>query len=392
MRMRTTTRNSLGLLTALAALTAVTAPAAFAATPTSTVPSIHLRVFATAPSGLTHPDDITRLGGLLFAAYQNNAGPDGSPAGSKTDVVAFDLKTGKVKHTYVIPGRVDGLTADPHHHRVLASVNEDLNSTLYTITPSEDEPLKHYTYSPNPAETGSDGTNGGTDALSVSANGTIYVAHSNPDVSLPGANNTAAVFTLKLSGSTAALSPLFGVNDTAPVINPAPGAPTSAPLGLTDPDSNRWLAGPDGGTLVQDAQADSKLVFVTDLDAAKDHKKQPTVRQLNLTNAVTPSTGAGTPQLDDIEQVTGAGTLFVSDQASGTIYQAATAGVRRGTIFVSQPAPKAGDQPNDPALGVVDTTTGVVTHLSAGVTLGNPKGLLFLPATHHKHHNGDSDN
>jgi hypothetical protein len=54
--------------------------------------------------------------------------------------------------------------------------------------------------------------------------------------------------------------------------------------------------------------------------------------------------------------------------------------VRGGTLFASQPAPKAGDLPNDPALAVVDQQTGVVTNLSVGVALASPKGLLFVGA------------
>jgi hypothetical protein len=375
MPMRSNRPTRLGVLAATTALmTAAAVPSAFArAAAGTTIPSLHLKLFAAAPAGYSNPDDITRLGSLIFVAYQNNAGATGAPSGSKTDVVAFDRHTGKVKQHYVLPGRVDGLTADPRHGRVLATVNEDLNSSLYVITPWRDGSVKHYTYSPSPAQTGSDGTNGGTDAVSIGSNGVIYVAHSNPDVSLPGADNTAAVYTVKLSGSTAKLTALFGVNDTAAVINPTAGAAASAPLGLTDPDSNRWVPGHNGGTLIQDAQADSKLVYITDLD-----DKHPTVRQLNLTNAVTPSGGAATPQLDDIIPAGGEGTLFVVDQKSGAIYEADTAGVRPGTLFASQPAPKAGDLPNDAALAVVDQHTGVVTHLNLNVTLVSPKGLLFI--------------
>ncbi|MDH6112021.1 hypothetical protein P3T36_005002 [Kitasatospora sp. MAP12-15] len=184
--------------------------------------------------------------------------------------------------------------------------------------------------------------------------------------------------------STAKLTPLFGINDTAQVINPAAGAPAAAPLGLTDPDSNRWVPGKDGGTLIQDAQADSKLVYVSDLNA-----KKPTVRQLDLTNAVTPAGGAATPQLDDILPVAGSGALYVVDQGSGGIYQAELTGVAHGTLFASQPAPSSGDLPNNPALAVVDQKTGVVTHLSVGVQLANPKGLLFIPAAGNRHHQGN---
>ncbi|MET8956447.1 hypothetical protein [Streptomyces sp. NPDC004533] len=379
--MQKTARAALGVLSAVAALSAVAVPAAMAdqapAAKYHAPAGAHLKLtlFAAAPAGYAHPDDLTRLGNVVYVAYQNNAGADGTPAGSKSDIVGFDVKSGKVLRHWTLPGRVDGLTADPRHHRLLATVNEDLNSSLYTITVTRTSgTVKHYHYSPSPAQTGSDGTNGGTDALSVTANGAVYVAHSNPDTSLPGVNNTAATYTLKLSGSTAKLTRLYGVNDTATVINPAKGAPAKAKLGLTDPDSNRWIPGRDGGTLIQDAQADSKLVYASDLDA-----KHPTVRQLNLVNAKTPAKGAATPQLDDIERVSGDGTLFVVDSAAGKIYRADTKGGRPGTLFASQPAPKDGDLPNDPALAVVDQRTGVVTHLNVNVTLQSPKGLLFVP-------------
>ncbi len=340
--------------------------------------TIHPRLFAAAPAGATKPDDITALGGLLYVTYQNNAGKDGSPAGSVSTIVAFDPANGAVAAKYTLVGRCDGLTADPKRHRLLATVNEDNDSSLYVITPGEAAPA-HFDYSPNPGETGSDGVNGGTDAVSVSSNGTIYVAHSNPDPTLPAPGNTAAVYTVGLHGTTATLTRLFGVDDQAEIINPTPGGPDSAPLGLTDPDSNRFIPGRNGGTLIQDAQADSKLVLATNLRRA-----HPTLRQIDLTNATAPSGGPATPQLDDIERVTGPGVLYAVDQKSGNIYSIDTAAVDPGTYFVSQPAPSAGDLPNDPAIGVVDLRTGVVTHVDS--TLASPKGLVFVQA-----HSGDGE-
>jgi hypothetical protein len=341
------------------------------------IPSVHGTLFAAAPAGATHPDDITQLGTLLYVTYQNNAGPDGSPTGSTSTIVAFSRRTGAVVATYVLPGRCDGLTADPGHHRLLASVNEDLNSSLFVIHPGNPV-AKQYTYSPSPAETGSDGTNGGTDSIAVSSDGAIYIAHSNPDLSLPAPNNTAAVYRVSLRVSTAKLHRLFGVNDTARVIDPVINAPGVAVLGLTDPDSNRYVPGRGGGTLIQVSQADSKLVFATDLKSRHVH-----LGQLNLTNAVAPSGGAATPQLDDIASVTGQGTLYVVDQKGGGIYAFSVTKAARGTYFVSQPAPGSGDLPNDPALGVVNLQTGVVTHVDS--TLGSPKGLLFVPASRQPH-------
>jgi hypothetical protein len=129
----------------------------------------------------------------LYVTYQNNAGPDGSPAGSASTIVAFNRGDGTVAATYTLTGRCDGLTADQAHSRLFASVNEDNNSSLYVITPSDANPIAHYTYSPDPAQIGTDNVvNGGTDAISIARDGTVYVAHSNPAVGL----NTAAVYTL----------------------------------------------------------------------------------------------------------------------------------------------------------------------------------------------------
>lgn len=365
-------------LAAIAACSALALPAmaSGAGAKSDAVPTVTPKVFATAPQGATKPDDITRLGDTLYVTYQNNAGKDGTPTGSFSTIVAFDVDSGKVLTTYTVLGRCDGLTADPAHGRLFASVNEDLNSSLFVITPEAATPVQHYTYSPSPAEGVPGSENGGTDAISISPGGTVYVAHSNPD---PTVGNTAAVYTIKLDGSTAELTPVFGVNDVAKVIGATP--PTSTALGLTDPDSNRFIPGPDGGTFVQDSQGDSKLVFARDLDAS-----HPQLSQLNLLNAAIPSAGDATttPQLDDVERVTGPGTLYAVDQGSGTIYAIDTANVDPGTWFVSQPKPSSGDLPNDPAIGVLDVRTGVVTHVDS--TLVSPKGLLFVPS-----HRGNTD-
>jgi hypothetical protein len=347
---------------------AATPPLAWATSPV--VPIVHPVVFAQHPVGSSKPDDITRLGDLIYVTYQNNAGNDGKPVGSFSTIIAYD-STGKSVATYTIAGRCDGLTADPIRNQILATANEDINSSLYVIKPGTAQP-GHYTYSPDPAQTGSDGKNGGTDAISVTPAGKIYVAHSNPDTKLPAPSNPAAVYTMTLGSTTAQLTPLFGVNDEAAVINNASGAPT--PLSLTDPDSNQYMPALGGGTLIQVAQADSKLVMATNLQSG-----HPTLKQLTLTNATTARHGAATPQLDDIAEVTGPGTLYAVDQgASARVYSMDTSAITPGTVFVSQPKPSTGDLPNDPGLGIVNPATGVVTHIGSPLT--SPKGLLFVPA------------
>ena len=327
-------------------------------------------VFAAAPAGASKPDDITAMRGVLYVTYQNNAGADGSPTGSRSTVVAFG-SSGAVTQTWSIPGRVDGLTADPRHDRIFATSNEDLHSSLFLITPTATT-AQHLRFSPDPAQKGSDGSNGGADSVSVGADGTVYVAHSNPDLKLPAPDNPAAVYRMSVAGTSATLTPVFGVNDTAAVINPAAGAPAKAPLGLTDPDSNRIIANPDGDMLIQDGQADSKLVFATHLSSGS-----PVLTQLNLVNAGAKA-GGPTPQLDDIERVTGPGTLYMVDQGSGKIYRMDTATVPPGTYFVSQPKPSTGDLPNHADVATLNIHTGTVTDLHTGMI--SPKGLLFIPA------------
>jgi len=80
-----------------------------------------------------------------------------------------------------------------------------LNSTLVLIRPG-DAVAKQYTYSPSPAQSGSDGTIGGMDSIAIAPDGDIYVAHSNADVSLPP-SNTAADYRVWLDATTAKLTP-----------------------------------------------------------------------------------------------------------------------------------------------------------------------------------------
>ena len=359
---------AVGLLAVPCMVAGVRAGPSLASAP-APIPSIHPRLFAAAPAGLSHPDDITRLGDTLYVGYQNGVGGDGSPAGSTSTVVAFDPR-GSVLARYPVPGRVEGLSADPMNNRLLATVNDQNNSSLYILTPGAPSPLTHYAYQPSPAQPGRSGTQGGTASVAVGPNGALYVAHSNP-ANVQAPNNPAAVYRLGFSGSSATITGLFGVNDPARIVNPSvAGRPFT--LGLTDPDSNRFIAD-NGGTLIQLSQSSAKIAFAFNLSAPA-----PSLYQLYLGNAVTPTAGPAEPRLDDIDRVTGQGTLYAVDGASGGIYAIDTAGVAPGTWFVSQPKPGPGDPPNDPALAVVDLTTGLVTHVDS--TLQDPRGLLFMPA------------
>lgn len=341
----------------------VLAGTAGAATPSPAVPAINPMPFAAAATGQSLPDDITVLGTDFFVTYQNGVGPDGAPSktgAAQSSVVEYG-PTGNTVKTWLITGRVDGLTADPAHNRVFATANEDNNSSLFVIVPTQNKPF-HFTYSPNPAEQapGETSSNGGTDAVTIGTDGSVYVTHSNPD---PGVPSTAATYRLTLSGTTATLTPLFRVNDPARDVTTG----KRVNLALTDPDSNRFI--PVGApvlprTLLQVAQGDGQIVIVH-----RPRAVNQSLSRLTLTNAENTTQ----PTIDDVTEVTGPGTIYVVDQKLATVQKIDTGGLTPGTLVVAQPA----DSGNAGQLGTLDPKTGVITHFAN--TFASPKGLAFVP-------------
>jgi hypothetical protein len=141
------------------------------------------RVFATGndithriPGGratISQPDDITSMDGRIYVGFQNEVGPQGQPTASgnaRSTVVAFDL-AGRPVAKWSVKGKCDGLTADPQLHRVIATVNEDANSSVYLINPHGGK--SHYQYSEALRH------NGGTDAISI-YRGMVLISASAP--------------------------------------------------------------------------------------------------------------------------------------------------------------------------------------------------------------------
>src|SRR5260370_7615361 len=89
MRSSRTVRSATHLVTTAALCSALALPALGGAAQArgAGIPSVHLGLFAAAPPGATHPDDITSLGDLLSVTYQNNAPPSRPPAAPPTPAV-----------------------------------------------------------------------------------------------------------------------------------------------------------------------------------------------------------------------------------------------------------------------------------------------------------------
>ena len=85
------------------------------------------------------PDDITRLGDRLLVGFQNGVGSQGEATsdGNTLSTVVELTGSGKVIRQWYVTGKVDGLGADPYRRDVIATVNEDGNSSLYTVAPGD---------------------------------------------------------------------------------------------------------------------------------------------------------------------------------------------------------------------------------------------------------------
>ena len=360
--MNAKTRTRSAALTAVggAALMAIAGalPAQAAqATPGSHTGQQDLQVAVFAAGGVhTGPDDLTTLDGHVFVAYQNGVGSQGeaSASGATRSTVVEYTRRGKQLASWQLTGKVDGMTADRGRHRIVATVNEDGNSSLYTIALDEDHSrVTHYAYASNPLPHG-----GGTDSIAV-VGGQLIVTASAPAADANGTTySRPALYRVTLSGSTASTTPIFA--DNAAATDAVTGKQTT--LNLSDPDSSLVMPRVSprfAGDLLLDSQGDSQLVFLAHPDTAR---QSATV--LNLPT-----------QVDDTAVVTSRrGTLLVTDAGSNQV-KAVTGPFTVGEVIVAIPS----DSTTQPGtLATLDLNTGAMTTLSTAFV--NPKGLRFVPA------------
>jgi hypothetical protein len=349
-----------GLIAGGAAATASGAPAPPAGFTVTTFASGPATVPATAG-----PDDVASLGNHVFVGWQNGVGTKGEPnstTGQTTGTLIEYDHSGKPLQSWSLDGKIDGLGGDPSHRQLVATVNEDGSSSLYTIDPAAPlgHQLRHYSYQPAP-DSGSSGgvfTGGGTDAV-VFSGGRLYLSASNP-----GSESATALFgvTLDPASGVAALSPTFA--DNAFAQDAVSGL--TVQLGLTDPDSNATVPSTSprfAGQLAVDGQADQQLVFM-----ARPTSIEPKLTRLALSHAGQPS------GVDDVRWSTGStGTLIVVDNGTGTVY-AVTGPFTAGEAFASLDT--VGAAVNNTEVDTIDLSTGALTPFMTG--LKKAKGLLWL--------------
>ncbi|HEY5354992.1 MAG TPA: hypothetical protein VIK57_21315 [Streptosporangiaceae bacterium] len=324
---------------------------------------------------LTLPDDITAAGPYLFTAFQNGVGPQGQAAtdGNRDSTVVEFTRSGHPVRQWDIRGKCDGLTADPVSHQVIATVNEDAHSSVYTIAPSAApaDQVRHYAYSaPLPSK-------GGTDAVSV-FHGMVLIS-----ASAPGTTGTAAPqpsypavyqVTFHPRHLIARIRPVFYDEARATVANS--GASGRVRLALTDPDSSEVV--PSGaarfaGDFMLTSQGDKEQIFVRD-----PARRRPALSVLRLSQSV-----------DDTAWATSHdGRLYATDNGAGTV-DVITGPFRPGSVFTAvtpcdaNGAPATCPGPGYPAnyLGALNPWTGHISRVALGGAVLNPQGMLFESAT-----------
>jgi len=338
--------------------------------------TLHHRYLKTGSSALfseplTQPDDITRIGGDLFTAFQNGVGPQGqdSTDGNRDSTVVEFTLSGVVVNQWDILGKCDGLTANPATGLLVATVNEDANSSLYTIDPLTSQVVHYSYYKPLPHK-------GGTDAISF-FDGLMLIS-----ASAPGTTGAAApqpyypavyVVTLNEPRHLAYFKALFYGESHATAANgPQFGRPVK--LGLTDPDSNEVVPVIEprfAGDFMLTSQGDKEQIYVSAPASAHQH-----LWVLGLSNSV-----------DDTAWATSwNGAFYTTDNGADNV-DVINGLFWPGTAFVAvtpcdaNNAPATCPAPGFPAnyLGHLDMFTGHIYPVSLrGVTV-HPQGMIFVP-------------
>jgi len=364
--------------TAFAATAHHPAPGYRVATVLSGQSLAHRFTTAAGKAGQEHlalPDDITVLHGVFYVAFQNGVGPQGqaSTDGNRDSTIVAFTRWGKRVAQWDLRGKCDGLTADPLTGQVIATVNEDANSSLYTIDPGawRGGQIQHYSYNePLPHH-------GGTDAISV-YHGQLLISASAPGTTGAAAPNPAypAVYTVSLSkrSHVATVHPLFSDEAVATPANVGAGAGKVVRLALTDPDSNEVV--PDvaprfRGDFMLTSQGDQEQIYVS-----RAGTRYQALSVLSLSQSVDDTAWAASSH----------GRLYATDNGGDTV-DVVTGWFRPGTAFVaitpcdSSSAPATCPAPPAyPAnyLGVLDMSTGQIGPTTVHGAALQPQGLLFV--------------
>ena len=359
--------KSFRIVTLLAGATAMMAAALVGAAgagaqSATAMPPYGLTVFpGTPPAGATQPDDlaVSADGKRLWVGYGN--GVDTFGKGGPSNLVEYDIATGKVLKNISIPGHLDGLKINPATGDVWATENEDGNPTLAVID-HESGAFKIYRFSPTLITGGMDDlvfvpkSRGDSRHDEDSAEDVFVVTSSQVDTTTP--------VIVRISGRLRATN-----TQVAPAL---PGAPLSVLNVVTNQEETTDMVGdPDSmtldpaGELVLDNRSDDSLYIVRDSKAQHPVLRVPLT--LNGAAVEVNDTIFTTSQTNGVSST--AGTIFVTDTSANVIY------VMTKAYFSSNEIYTAANVAN--VVGLVDLNTGVVTPIATGFK--GVHGLAFSP-------------
>ena len=321
----------------------------------------------TATRPVVGPDDIAYLGGHIFVGFQNGVGSMGeaSPLGKDSTIVEFDLQGHKLAQWDVV-GKNDGLGADPVTNKVIATVNEDGNSSVYEIDPTPGSTPIHYHYA------GKLPHGGGTDAVAVDDGAVLITA------SAPGSSSKSpqpAVYRVSFNAGThvASFHGVFLDSSKAHGANTGTSGKFRA-LALTDPDSSAIVpafATRFAGDYMLDSQGDDEQIFAHNPGASNQ-----SLSVLKLSASV-----------DDSAWVADtSGAVYATDNVADAIYKITGPFVKGSEVTSVSPcnannAPSTCPGPGFPQnyLGQINPQTGAITHIALHGPATAPKGMLFIP-------------
>jgi hypothetical protein len=312
---------------------------------------------------LAQPDDIVSLGGDIYVGFQNGVGSQGevSVSGNRDSTIVQFTPSGSIVKQWDVLGKIDGMGADSVTGQVIATVNEDSNSSLYTLAAGT---LTHYTYAPSTLP-----HLGGTDDVAV-YNGKLLISASAPGTSGKAPASAPAVYTVTLDPKTkiATAAGLFADNATAAEANAA-SAGKNVTLALTDPDSSTVVPASSprfAGDYILNSQGDLQLIF--------SGATGKSLQVLKISSSV-----------DDIAWATSAtGSLYTTDSGADTV-DVITGTFTPGTVFTAvtpcnaNSAPSTCPAPGFPAnsLGTINLQTGKVSNVTVTGPV-TPKGMIFV--------------
>jgi len=296
-------------------------------------------VFVQGTSAATKPDSIVVAKGHVYVGYQNTTAADGSDGGLST-IIDYSAVTGAQLNQWSVRGRCDGLRLNPYTNLLWASVNEDGNSSLFTINPTSGATMQ---YQWSSAIHG-----GGYDDIAFT-NGMAFAVASAPNLDpVTGINVFPAVSSVVLQGAVAQLTPVLMGNATGT------DATTGMPVTLNEVDPDSLSVDPQGNILLVN-QAGNEIVTL----------RSPGTANQTVSRLLVPTSLDDTVMLPQSQ-----GKLFVVDGRANAIYTV-QGNFAAGMIFTETP----GDSSVPGVVGIVDPATGNLLPVLIGY--GSPTGMVF---------------